>query len=80
MLRVTPMGGIYVNQTFLGRAQYEKSLQSSNEQKDPSHDRRAACHAQSHQNIYLLTEALKYYSEGYTLGDIIGIAIFSGPG
>jgi uncharacterized protein len=44
--------------------------QRRNEYRDPSHGRRAARYAQSHQKIYLLTEALKYHSDGYIEADI----------
>ena len=53
--------------------------QRRNERRDPSHGRRAARYAQplrgvwfdlSDKEIDLLTEALKYHSDGYTRSDI----------
>ena len=53
--------------------------QRRNERRDPSHGRRAARYAQSLRDVWfdlsdkeieLLTEALKYHSDGYTEADI----------
>ena len=53
--------------------------QRHNEYRDPSHGRRAARYAQSLRGVWfdlsdeemdLLTEALKYHSDGYTEADI----------
>ena len=57
--------------------------QRQNEYRDPSHGRRAARYARSPRGVWfdlsdeemdLLTEALKYHSDGYTEADITGQA------
>ena len=57
--------------------------QRRNERRDPSHGRRAARYAKSLRGVWfdlsdkemeLLTEALKYHSDGYTEADITGQA------
>ena len=56
-----------------------RDTQRRNERRDPSHGRRAARYAKSLRGVWfdlsdkemeLLTEALKYHSDGYTEADI----------